>query len=315
VGKLIDLTGKKFGRLTPIKCCGKNSHGQYLWLCRCDCGNEKVILGYCLQNGNTKSCGCFNIEQKTSWTKAEVNILTEFYPEKGATWCANKLKKSIYRTRHKINRLGLHTKYRDGKRPREIINLLSKTVALASCPKHGICKHQINKKNNGLRCQLCAKFCAKKRDEIEEIRIKRKERERKWRKKWLENPINKFAHNLRHRMGDGLKRISKNNALKTKGCFRHLSYGIKDLFNHLENIKKLQNNKCPSCKVCYDKCKISIDHIIPLATAKTEKEIIDLFDLKNLSLLCKNCNSSKNDNNLHEWNKKKEYFNNCVSIG
>lgn len=29
-----------------------------LWLCRCDCGNEGVVLGISLRLGRTKSCGC-----------------------------------------------------------------------------------------------------------------------------------------------------------------------------------------------------------------------------------------------------------------
>ena len=30
----------------------------YMWLCRCDCGNEIVVLSGNLLKGNTKSCGC-----------------------------------------------------------------------------------------------------------------------------------------------------------------------------------------------------------------------------------------------------------------
>lgn len=304
MNKLIDLMGQKFNRLTPIKYVGDGN-----WLCRCDCDKEKIIFGASLRSGNTKSCGCFNREQKSNWTIEEVNILKEFYPEKGGTWCANKLKRPIYQTRTKINRLGLHTKYKDGKRPREIVSIISETVVLAICPNHGIYKHDRNKKrNNVLRCRLCAKLCYKKRDEIDEVRTKRKERDRRNRRKWLENPVNKFAHSLRHRIGDSFKRISKNNNMKIRGCFRNLDYNPIELYNHLENLKKLQNNECPYCKISYDKCKISIDHIIPLERAKTEKEVIDLFDLKNLNLMCRSCNSSKNDNDLQEWKQKKRYF-------
>ena len=56
-----DLTNKKFHRLTVLKRVenlGKNSQ----WLCRCDCGKEKVIRGNSLTTGNTKSCGCLNSE-------------------------------------------------------------------------------------------------------------------------------------------------------------------------------------------------------------------------------------------------------------
>jgi len=60
---LKDLTGKKFGRLTALlKTAGDRPRAS--WLCRCDCGEEKVILGVLLRNGLTKSCGCLSFEQK-----------------------------------------------------------------------------------------------------------------------------------------------------------------------------------------------------------------------------------------------------------
>lgn len=61
-----DLTGKVFGRLVVNKCMGKDRFGSYRWLCKCDCGNEKIVLGYLLTRGGTRSCGClvkeFNIK-------------------------------------------------------------------------------------------------------------------------------------------------------------------------------------------------------------------------------------------------------------
>jgi len=56
----IDLTGKRFGRLIVISKADRNISNKLLWLCLCDCGNEKKILGHSLQKGNTKSCGCIS---------------------------------------------------------------------------------------------------------------------------------------------------------------------------------------------------------------------------------------------------------------
>ena len=42
MSKKIDLTGKVFGRLTVIKEAGRNN-SSLLWLCRCECGVEKII--------------------------------------------------------------------------------------------------------------------------------------------------------------------------------------------------------------------------------------------------------------------------------
>jgi hypothetical protein len=63
-----DITGKRFGRLTAIKLDHvrqpqKGRPLQY-WLCRCDCGNEKVILKYNLGK-STFSCGCLSREKVT----------------------------------------------------------------------------------------------------------------------------------------------------------------------------------------------------------------------------------------------------------
>lgn len=59
--KIVDITGQRFGRLTAISKVG-SSRGNSLWLCKCDCGNEKVVRLPNLKNG-TKSCGCLNIEK------------------------------------------------------------------------------------------------------------------------------------------------------------------------------------------------------------------------------------------------------------
>ena len=68
MAKPIDLIGQNFGRLTVVKRAPNNKEGRTMWLCKCVCGNEKVILGKSLCSGHTKSCGCLNkdITSKTS---------------------------------------------------------------------------------------------------------------------------------------------------------------------------------------------------------------------------------------------------------
>jgi 5-methylcytosine-specific restriction endonuclease McrA len=57
----IDLTGLKFGRWIVIKPTGRQSkNGQYYWLCKCDCGKEKEVIGQSLKTGMSKSCGCLH---------------------------------------------------------------------------------------------------------------------------------------------------------------------------------------------------------------------------------------------------------------
>lgn len=53
-----NLTGKKFGKLVAIQPIFNDNKKRYDWLCQCDCGNNIVVLGSSLTNGNTQSCGC-----------------------------------------------------------------------------------------------------------------------------------------------------------------------------------------------------------------------------------------------------------------
>lgn len=56
--KVLDLTGKKFGRLTVVSRAQNNKHGQSMWNCVCKCINKITVNGRDLKNGHTKSCGC-----------------------------------------------------------------------------------------------------------------------------------------------------------------------------------------------------------------------------------------------------------------
>lgn len=58
--RMNDLAGKRFGKLTVIEVNGKNKFGSYMWLCKCDCGKEAVVIGSNLIRGNSKSCGHCN---------------------------------------------------------------------------------------------------------------------------------------------------------------------------------------------------------------------------------------------------------------
>lgn len=52
------MVGQRFGSLVVIKRV-QSENKRDKWLCKCDCGNEKEVLGYSLRSGNTKSCGCY----------------------------------------------------------------------------------------------------------------------------------------------------------------------------------------------------------------------------------------------------------------
>jgi hypothetical protein len=58
MSRLIDLTGRTFGLLTVLNTEGHDRRGYIRWRCRCECGRESTVLGYSLNHGRTKSCGC-----------------------------------------------------------------------------------------------------------------------------------------------------------------------------------------------------------------------------------------------------------------
>ena len=96
MGKFIDLTGQKFGRLTVIK-RGENyvsSSGKTVkiqWLCNCDCGTENIlVVGSQLKNGRTKSCGCISRELLISKNKDRRKYNTyDLSGEYGIGWTSN----------------------------------------------------------------------------------------------------------------------------------------------------------------------------------------------------------------------------------
>jgi len=59
-----------FSRLTVTGLESRNKYRNY-WLCRCECGGEKVVREDNLLRGNTKSCGCLQKENKRSKIRKE----------------------------------------------------------------------------------------------------------------------------------------------------------------------------------------------------------------------------------------------------
>jgi hypothetical protein len=60
------MIGQRFGRLTVVANAGTprgSTQRRRAWFCRCDCGTELILPQTNLKTGNTKSCGCYNVEQ------------------------------------------------------------------------------------------------------------------------------------------------------------------------------------------------------------------------------------------------------------
>lgn len=81
--KLIDLTGQRFGRWTVIRQM-PSVKGRAKWLCRCDCGTERIQSTSNLRLGSTLSCGCIKREQSLRVR------FGERHPPEYRSWCAAK---------------------------------------------------------------------------------------------------------------------------------------------------------------------------------------------------------------------------------
>ena len=51
-----DLSGQQFGLWTVVKMAARGKKRETQWLCRCQCGTERVISTYDLQHGRTHGC-------------------------------------------------------------------------------------------------------------------------------------------------------------------------------------------------------------------------------------------------------------------
>lgn len=69
MGKFIDLTGQRFGRLVAVR---PNREKKYLrWECECDCGGTTITVGSKLTSGHTQSCGCLQRERTSEACKKD----------------------------------------------------------------------------------------------------------------------------------------------------------------------------------------------------------------------------------------------------
>ena len=64
--------------LSVVSKAGHDRNGRSLWLCRCSCGNEKVVLGKLLRKGSARSCGC-STKRKSFWPKYEYAMMFNSY--------------------------------------------------------------------------------------------------------------------------------------------------------------------------------------------------------------------------------------------
>ena len=68
--KVRNIIGERFGKLTVKEFKYRDDNGDGYYLCKCDCGNEKIMKRTCLLSGSSKSCGCLRKETaQQRWDK------------------------------------------------------------------------------------------------------------------------------------------------------------------------------------------------------------------------------------------------------
>lgn len=132
----------RFGLLTVIAYAGKikysNSINRKHWICKCECGQEKICNDSLLKNGTIKSCGCLKI---SSSKRCKRNIC-DFIQ-----WCSDKginiekiwdFKNNIY-----------EPKTIDCKNLEQDLHLL--------CPIHGSYSKKLKRFFDNINCPVCMK--------------------------------------------------------------------------------------------------------------------------------------------------------------
>ena len=90
---MINEIGNKYGKLVVIARAQKpegRPKGAY-WLCKCECGKEKIIRGADLRTGNVNSCGCLlgkhSIKNEIGNTYGKLTVISMSDERRGGSVC------------------------------------------------------------------------------------------------------------------------------------------------------------------------------------------------------------------------------------
>ena len=76
----LNLIGQKYHRLTVLEGADPIG-GRSAWACQCDCGTIKTIKTEELRSGGTKSCGCWNDEQRSARAENMYSKCIKYTPD------------------------------------------------------------------------------------------------------------------------------------------------------------------------------------------------------------------------------------------
>jgi hypothetical protein len=245
MGTFVDLTGQKFGRLTVVNRAENDNLGKPKWNCKCDCGESVATRSSSLKNGGSKSCGCLLKEKAVIQVRSKAHDLT------GMVFYRLTVISRVY---SRIN--GAHWEC--------LCDCGNSTIVRTADLNNG------STKSCGCysRDSLISRFTTHGQTGTHEYR-------RHLYAKYMQNPL--FAAKMRARsiVKDALKRKGYSNTSRTYeiiGCsYEEFKIHIESQFTDGMSWDNFD--------------KIHIDHIIPLATAKTIEDILILNHYTNLQPL------------------------------
>lgn len=256
----LNLIGQKFGKLTVISRAENSKSNKTRWNCVCDCGNTSIPTGSALKNGKSSSCGCNQRVAASNVLKKRFDDITgkKFNRLLVLNRIENKNKKPWFLCKCDCGNL------------KEIAaqRLRSGTTKSCGCYKLEIkvkqlTKHGLSRTKEYLRQKARRKYIKDKQNpkKLMELRIKDLIRKSLTSRKFRKN----------------------NKSYEILGC----SYD--EFRNHIE--KQFTNG------MNWEKFgEIHIDHIVPLATAKTIDDVIALNHFTNLRPMWAKDNIKKSDN-------------------
>jgi hypothetical protein len=311
LGAGTSLVGRKFGRLTAEK-----FEGNRRWACRCECGKRIVTNGPALTRGMTQSCGC--LRQELLEARRETEARARVGQTDGHLFCEAYLgRRDFYgAVRHyfRFKCLPCGTKV---ERPWDSPSHAAKSCGCTT-PNGGI-QAYAKKARETKNAKLIGKvFCNRRVDAY----VGKKGDRHYYRLTCLDcqkeallagNPkgwgvcycrIRRTPEQEAMRVLIARMRSRFHMALKRKGIaksdnrtFRHFDYTTQQLLAHIE-ARFLPGMSWANRHLWH------IDHIKPLAKAKTHAEIVKLFALKNLQPMWAPDNQRKQTMSMAEWRKQ-----------
>lgn len=83
----IDISGQRFGFWVALSLSNtKTRCGKSMWLCRCDCGTEKLVATNSLRTGNSVSCGCHKTNNLTGEKFGDMRVISPDHSRGRRAW-------------------------------------------------------------------------------------------------------------------------------------------------------------------------------------------------------------------------------------